>query len=112
MKRTVIDCDVCKNECEPHIHIDIPNGVTHSYGLPSSETYYEYEHKDLCASCAEALFKFIFGHKRVTIIPQCVGDHVSEIKIEWQHNRYSHASASSNDAVKLALDFFKIKPRE
>jgi hypothetical protein len=98
MKRTVVDCDRCGKECEDHISIVIPNG-THSYsdGIEWNKDFL-YENKDLCNKCAEALLKHLFSFKKQT-------------DGSWASSRFSHPGASTNDAVALALRFFKIKEK-
>ena len=64
MKREVIDCDRCGKECDPAIHIAIPNGVEHEFGGHKTETYFRYEQKDLCAECAGKLLQYMFRMKK------------------------------------------------
>lgn len=117
MKREVIDCDVCKEESNPVIHINIPNGISYEYGGHKTETYFDYEKKDLCCECAEKLLNFLFGHKKVIRSTQ-TNNFVDKSPLlpgfteEWLYTRHAHPSAETNDAVDLALKFFKIKPKK
>jgi hypothetical protein len=100
MERKVIDCDKCKKEIEQPIRIAIPNGVTHEFVGHTGETYFDYEEKDLCPVCAEAMLKFLFSYGR-----KQPGQTIE------QFGRYQHPTPAGNDAIRLALKFFGIKEK-
>jgi hypothetical protein len=111
MKREVIDCDRCGKECDQHIHIDIPNGTERESDPAGghSSVYHLYEKKDLCPECAGKLLGYMFRMKKLQKIEdgRCV-----EGQDKWLDGRNVHPSCNTNDAVALALKWFKINPKE
>jgi hypothetical protein len=98
-KREIMVCDRCKKDIPEGavIHIDIPNGTTRESGGHKVEVYSDYEELDLCTACAQSLLTWMFSSNKG--------------KDGWVRNRYIHPSADTNDAVYLALEFFKIRDK-
>jgi len=103
-ERVVIDCDKCGTPTKESIRIAIPNGTHTEFGGHTSETVHLYERKDLCCTCAENLFKFLFSHKR---IDKATKRGILENPHELISNKYIHPTEMDNDAVAITKKFFK-----
>ena len=117
MKREVVDCDRCGKECSAHVCLAIPNG-TESETCPAggySTTYHLYENKEICPDCAAKLLAFMFRMKKhIEVKDDCSDPYGCRTKtlVKWVDSRNTHPSAETNDAVALALKWFRIEPKE
>lgn len=110
-KREVIDCDKCGKETSNSIRLEIPNGTTRESGGHKVEIYKDYETKDLCPKCTEALFKFMFRHMKVVELGGGKLAPYDNKEFSWRVDSYVHPSPANNDVVAMCLKFFGIKDK-